>query len=264
MTETIDPIFNAPLARIEPDDRLVVLARTIEAPDSGAEAALTDSTVNWARFGDTCLGQALYRHRSVFQSAADAPVWSHLELSYFRHSVPADAVRDLVDKPRAAKISLLRAEILLTTPASFMLPRDWQGSADQPDRQASLEYIQVHPAHLDAYRNVMRDYCGPAATKLVRAGRFGTFRAMETAAVLYQNPELKIDWNQIHLCELEPDGFRGFGPEFEAALRADAPDAPDTSGVFAGLDPMRTVPRWTFNDPVVEADAALTQEGGAG
>ena len=110
----------------------------------------------------------------------------------------------------------------------------------------------------------MRDYCGPAATKLVRAGRFGTFRAMETAAVLYHDPRLKIDWNQIHLCELAPDGFRGFGQEFEAALRADAPDTPDTSGIFASLDPMRTVPRWTFNDPVVEADAALAREGGAG
>ena len=264
MAETIDPVFKTPLARIEPDDRLVVLARTIEASDPGAETALKDAAVDWARFGEACLGQALYRHRSVFQNAADAPVWSHLALSYFRHSVPADAVRDLVDKPRAAETGLLRAEILLTTPASFVLPRDWQGSADQPDRQASLEYIQVHPAHLDPYRNVMRDYCGPAATKLVREGRFGTFRAMETAAVLYHDPDLKIDWNQIHLCELAPDGFRGFGPEFEAALRADAPDAPDTSDVFAGLAPMRTVPRWTFNDPVVEADAALAREGRAG
>ncbi len=264
MVETIDPAFHAPLARIEPDDRLVVLARTIDVPDPGADAALEDAAGNWARFGEACLGRALYRHRSVFRNAADAPVWSHLELSYFRHAVPADALRDLVDEPRAAGTGLLRAEILLTTPSSFVLPRDWQGSADRPDRQASLEYIQVHPAHLDAYRDVMRDYCGPAATKLVRAGRFGTFRAMETAAVLYRDPKLKIDWNQIHLCELAPDGFRGFGPEFEAALRADAPDAPDTSGVFAGLDPMRRVPRWTFNDAVVEADAALAREGGAG
>ena len=264
MAEKIDPALDVQLARIEPDDRLVVLARTIEATEPGAETALKDSAANWARFGDACLGQALYRHRSVFQSASDAPVWSHLELSYFRHAVPADALRDLVDKPRAAGTGLLRAEILLTTPSSFVLPCDWRGSADRPERQASLEYIQVHPAHLDAYRNVMRDYCGPAATKLVRAGRFGTFRAMETAAVLYHDPDLKIDWNQIHLCELEPDGFRGFGPEFEAALRADAPDAPDTSGVFAGLEPMRTVPRWTFSDPVVEEDAALAREGSAG
>lgn len=268
MAETIDPVFDAHLARIEPDDRLVVLARTIQASDPGAETVLKDSAVDSARFGEACLGQALYRHRSVFQNAADAPVWSHLELSYFRHSVPADAVRDLVDKPRAAETGLLRAEILLTTPSSFVLPRDWQGSADQPDRQASLEYIQVHPAHLDAYRDVMRNYCGPAAAKLVQAGRFGTFRAMETAAVLYHDPELTIDWNQIHLCELDPSSFDGFGKEFEAALRAESSNAPnssgDTSGAFAGLDPMRRVPRWTFNDPVVEADAALARNGRAG
>ena len=72
---------------------------------------------------------------------------------------------------------------------------------------------------------------------------------------------LKIDWNQIHLCELDADTFRGFGREFEAALRDDAPHSAASSDVFAGLDRMRTVPRWTFNDPVVEADAAVAKEG---
>jgi hypothetical protein len=86
---------------------------------------------------------------------------------------------------------------------------------------------------------------------------------METAVVLFQDPRLKVDWNQIHLCELEVDGFQGFGREFAAALREVSPDAADTSGLFAGLDRIRTVPRWTFNDPVVEADAALAQEGRA-
>ena len=71
--------------------------------------------------------------------------------------------------------------------------------------------------------------------------------------MLYHDSGLKIDWNQIHLCELEADGFHGFGREFEAALREDSPDAAGTSGVFTGLDRMRTVPRWTFNDAVVEA-----------
>ena len=175
--------------------------------------------------------------------------------------VPGQAILDLVVKRPSATMDLLRAEILLTTPSSFVLPRDWQGLADQPQRQASLEYIQVEPPFFGEYRDVMRDYCGPAAAKLVRAGRFGTFRAMETAAVLYHDPGLMTDWNQIHLCELEADGFQGFGREFEAALQEDSPDAAYTSGVFAGLDRMRTVPRWTFNDPVVEADAAVAQEG---
>ena len=261
MAETTDPFCRSHLARIEPDDRLVVLARTIQAPDPGAETALKDNTVNWARFGETCLGRALYRHRSVFQNGADTPVWSHLELSYFRNMVPADAILDLVVKPRPAGTGLLRAEILLTTPSAFVLPRDWQGSADRPEWQASLEYIQVHPAYLGAYRDVMREYCGPAAEELVKAGRFGTFRAMETAAVLHRAPELKTDWNQIHLCELDPGSFNGFGQEFEAALRDGPPDRADSAGTFAGLDRMRTVPRWTFNDPVVEADAAVAREG---
>ena len=261
MAETIQPFCDPHLARIEPEDRLVVLARTIQARESGPETALKDGAVNWARFGETCLGQALYRHRSVFQNATQAPVWSHLELSYFRTMVPADAIRELVVKPQPAEVDLLRAEILLTTPSSFVLPRDWLGSADRPDRQASLEYIQVEPPYLGEYRDVMRDYCGPAATKLVRAGRFGTFRAMETAAVLHQDPGLQIDWNQIHLCELDPGGFDGFGQEFEAALQADSPDGAVSSGVFAGLGRIRRVSRWTFNDPLVEADAALGREG---
>ena len=261
MAPTIRPIRSSCLARIETDDRLVVLARTMHLRDPGMETALKDSAVNWARFGETCLGQALYRHRAIFQNASEAPVWSHLELSYFRSLVPGDAILDLVVKQQPATLDLLRAEILLTTASSFILPRDWQGSTHRPDWQASLEFIQVGPASLGEYRDVMRDYCGPAAAKLVRAGKFGTFRAMETAAVLFQDPALKIDWNQIHLCELEADSFRGFGREFEAALREDAPDAPATSGVFAGLDRMRTVPRWTFNEPVVEADAAVAKEG---
>ena len=166
-------------------------------------------------------------------------------------------------KRQPASVDLLRAEILLTSPSSFVLPRDWQGLVDRPERQASLEYIQVDPQFFGDYRNIMRDHCGPAAEKLVRAGRFGTFRAMETAAVLYHDPALKIDWNQIHLCELDINNFNGFGREFKAALGEDTPDSVDTSDVFASLDRMRTVPRWTFNDPVVETDRALAQEGRA-
>ena len=152
-------------ARIEPDNRLVVLARTIQVSNSEAEATLRDGVMNWVRFGDTCLGQALYRHRSVFQNAADAPMWSHLELSYFRDIVPADVILELVFNRQSNGVHLLRAEILLTTPSSFILPRDWRGSADRPERKASLEYIRVQPKHLRDYRNAMRDYCGLAAMK---------------------------------------------------------------------------------------------------
>jgi hypothetical protein len=251
MAERIQP-YESDLARIEPDERIVVLARTIQARELGAETALQDSAVNWARFGETCLGQALYRHRSVFRNAAEAPVWSHLELSYFRGLVPANVILDLVVKRQPAEIDLLRAELLLTTPSAFVLPRDWRGSADRPERQASLEYIDVQSRYLGEYRDVMRKYCGPAGAKLVGTKRIGTFRAMETAAVLYHDQGLKIDWNQIHLCEVNAEGFSGFSQEFSAALQ----EVPDTAGfadVFAGLDRIRKVSRWTFNDAVVEA-----------
>ena len=83
---------------------------------------------------------------------------------------------------------------------------------------------------------------------------------METAAVLYRAPALRINWNQIHLCEVRADGFNGFGQEFDAALREVSPDG-GFAAVFAGLDRMRSIPRWTFNYPVVEADAAVAREG---
>jgi hypothetical protein len=261
LIQSIRPIRKLRLSQVELDDRLVVLARTMHAPEPAMEAALKADAMNWSRCGETCLGLALYRHRSFFQNPSGSPAWSHVELRYFRGMVPGDVIQRLVVDRQPAAPKLLRAEILLTTPSSFVMPLDWQGMADRPERLASLEFIQVAPPFFNDYRNVMRDYCGPAAAKLVRAGKFGTFRAMETAAVLHRDPGLTIDWNQIHLCELDPGSFHGFGREFRAALREDAPDTGDAPDVFAGLDRMRTVPRWTFNDAVVEADAAVGQEG---
>jgi hypothetical protein len=246
------------LIRIEPGERLVVLTRTIQAAAPEAAARLRDGAAGAERFGESCLGQALYRHRSVFQGASDQPVWSHLELSYFREMVPADAIRELVNERQPPGIDLLRAEILLVTPASFILPGDWQGMASRPELVASLEYIDVRPRHLDEYRDVMREYCGPAAGELVQAAKVGTFRAMETAAVLHRDPGFDIDWNQLHLCEVNTDGFNGFGQAFAAALHEISPaKGAEVARVFAGLDRIRTVSRWTFNDALVEEHRPL-------
>lgn len=262
MAEGTPSIDGSSLVRIEPEHRLVVLARTLQAQSPGAVTALAEGVRDWTRFGEACLGQALYGHRSIFRSAADTPVWSHLELSYFRDIVPAEVIHDLVARPQPADTDLLRAEILLTTPSSFVLPRGWQGSADHPRWQVSLEYIQVQPAFLGAYRDIMRTYIGPAAARLVEANRIGTFRTLETAAVLHHAPALTAEWNQIHLCEVEAEGFQGFGAAFDAVLRDMMPDG-GFAGVFAGLDRMRTIPRWTFNEAVLEADGAVAREGDA-
>jgi hypothetical protein len=263
MSESKHTFCESGLTQIEPEDRLVVLARTIQTRGSLAEAVLKDRAVDCARFGEACLGQAVYRHRSIFQNASEASVWSHFELSYFRNVVPEDAIFELVVKSQPDDIQLLRAEILLTTPSSFLLPPDWKGLSGRPEWQASMEYIDVDSAHLDEYRDVMRDYCGPAAAKLVGANKVGTFRAMETVVVLYRDPEFSIDWNQVHLCELDADGFNGFGQAFQAALRDDSPDGAEIADVFADLDRIRTVSRWTFNHPVLEADLAVGREGKA-
>ncbi len=189
-------VTDSSLIRIEPDDRLVVLARTIQAQTSHAEAILTDAIFGAAEFGDMYLGRALYRHRSIFQGSSNAPVWSHLELTYFRNIVPIHAIRELVPTQQPESARLLRAEILLTTPSSFVVPRGWQGLEGRSDNQASLEYLDVRPAHLAVYRDIMRRYVGPAAAKLVESGRFGTFRAFETATVLIQNAALATEWTR--------------------------------------------------------------------
>jgi hypothetical protein len=260
MAENVHPFDGSQLARIEPDDRLVVLARTIQARDPGAEVPLADSVARWARLGETCLGQALYRHRSVFRNASEAAVWSHLELTYFRGMVPSDAIRELVVEQQPPGAQVLRAEILLTTPASFVLPRDWRGSVHRSELQVSLEYIQVQSPALGDYREIMKRYIGPAAAKLVQARRIGTFRAMETAAVIYQDPALRTDWNQIHLSEVNRDRFHGFGQELDATPGDVLPEG-GFAAVFADLERMRAIPRWTFDDPVLEEDAALVREG---
>ena len=260
MAESTGLFADSHLIQIEPDQRLVVLARTLQAQDPASETAWRAGAAHWTRFGETCLGQALYRHRSVFKSASAAPVWSHNELIYFRDIVPVGTVNDLVFEPQLPGAHLLRAELLLTTPMAFVMPRDCQGSTGRPERQVSLEYINVQPSCLRQYREIMRKYIGPAAASLVGTDRITTFRAMETAAVLFRDPSLNTDWNQIHLCEVDAGDFKGFGQEFDAALREISPDD-GFAGLFADLDRLRTIPRWTFNEIVFEADTAIRQLG---
>jgi hypothetical protein len=167
-------------------------------------------------------------------------------------------INRLVSATQPLGVHLLRAELLVTTPQSFVFPRNWAGSAHRPDRKPSIEYLDVDPSRLEDYREIMRRYIGPAASKLVAMGKLGTFRTMETAAVLFQDPSLGTSWNQVHLSEVDAVGFQGFGQELDAALREISPDG-GFAAVFAGLDQMRTIPRWTLNDAVVEDDAAVEQ-----
>jgi hypothetical protein len=246
------------IVRIEQHARLVVLARTLDTKSADATETLERTATEWRQFGDTCLGRALYRHSSIFKSQSAAPVWSHAEFVYFRDIVPCDVIDQLVRTPQPFGMHLLRAEILVTTPQSFVFPQGWTGSAHRPDRKPSLEYLDVDPSCLQDYREIMRRYIGPAASKLVAMGKLGTFRTMETVAVLFQAPSLGASWNQIHLSEVDATGFQGFGQELDAAVREIFPDG-GFAAVFAGLDQMRTIPRWTLNEAVVEADAGIGQ-----
>ncbi len=244
------------LIAIEPSHRLVVLGRTLDATSEQAERTFEQQAIAWRELGSTCLGRGLYRHGSIFRGQSDARVWSHAEFTYFRDFIPSDVVDHLVRPPPVPGAKLLRAEILLTTPGSFVFPTNWSGSSQRPDRRPSSEYLDVHPSRLADYRDIMHHYIGPAAAKLVAMGTLGTFRSMETAAVLLQDPSLGAAWNQIHLSEVVAEGFRGFGEEIDAALRKTVPKG-DFTDVFAGLNDMRTIPRWTLNVPVFEDDAAV-------
>ena len=241
---------------IEQHERLVVLARTLDTKSADAAETLGRAATEWTQFGDTCLGRALYRHNSIFKSQSAASIWTHAEFIYFRDIIPYNAIDQLVTASQPSGVHLLRAEILVTTPQSFIFPRDWAGSAHRPDRKPSIEYLDVDPSCLQTYREIMKRYIGPATAKLVATGRLGTFRTMETAAVLFQDPSLGASWNQIHLSEVAAVGFQGFGQELDTALREISPDGGFTT-VFAGLDQMRTIPRWTLNDAVVEADSEI-------
>lgn len=256
--QAMNTLVEPEIISIEPEERLVVLARTLDTKSAEAKEKLEQAASKWRHFGDTCLGRALYRHHSVFKNQSDAPVWSHAEFTYFRDIIPSEVIDQLVGVPQPAGVLLQRAEILVTTPSSFVFPRGWAGSSHRPHRKPSIEYLDVASTHLRDYREIMRRYIGPAASKLVAIGKLGTFRTMETAAVLLQAPSLGATWNQIHLSEVEAEGFQGFGQELDIALREIAPDG-GFAELFAGLDRMRTIPRWTLNDAVLEDDAAIGQ-----
>lgn len=245
-----------PTISIEPEDRLVVLARTLNATSTKAQHAFEQEARKWRGHGDTCLGRGLYRHHTVFRGDSDAPVWSHAEFTYFRELIPAEVIAGLLQPVAVDGVKLLRAEILLTTPGSFAFPANWAGSSQRRDRKPSIEYLDVKPDRLADYRDIMRDYIGPAATTLVTMDKLGTFRSMETAAVLFQDPALGTSWNQIHLSEVVAEGFRGFGEELDATLKETVPDGSFTD-VSAGLNDIRSIPRWSLNDPVFEDDAAV-------
>ncbi len=183
-------------------------------------------------------------------------------MSYFRSLVPGDAILDLVVKHQPATLDLLRAEILPTTASTFIFPRD--GRAQPIGRTGRHHWSSsTWILHFSASTGTS---CGTIVVLPPRSlsgqeslEHSGQWRRRRCSFKTRRSRSTGTD----HPCELEADSFRGFGREFEAALREDEPDAAATSGVFAGLDRMRKVPRWTFNDPVVEADAAVAKEGRA-
>lgn len=238
--------------RIEPERRLVVLARVLTLPDGLSEERLVNGIEKASRFGPLCLGQALYRHDHFHRDRLEAPPWTHVELTYFLHHAPLPAIKTLVTDIDGRE-TLLRAELLLATPRSFIVGAEWPQNLHLTKWKASLEFLDVKSDHLDAYSESMRDINGPAATTLVERGLLGTFRAMETATVLYQDTSLDPGWNQLHLFETEAETFARFPDLMDEGIRAVTGGKRTFNEVFGGLDDIRTVRRWSLNTLVADS-----------
>ncbi len=184
------------------------------------------------RLRAACLGQALYRHGTVFRSTSDAPVWSHVELSYFRDFVPGDVIRERVAQSQPPR----RAPAARGTAADdprFLRAAPRVGGTAQQGGLPGLTGIHRRAAGLP--RRLPGDHAvqDRAVCRMARCGgRIGTFRAMETAAVLHHDPAFAIAWNQIHLAEMPAENFSGFGPAFATVPPEIAP-AEGLAAVFA-------------------------------
>lgn len=64
VTTTCEP----EVVRVEPHERLVVLARTLDTKSTDSMEALEQAATEWRQFGNTCLGRSLYRHSSTFRA----------------------------------------------------------------------------------------------------------------------------------------------------------------------------------------------------
>lgn len=228
-------------------DRLVVLARTIDAGAADEaqlrqfERDITDAEP--APPGR--LAHLLHREQRIYRQADNSPAWTHLEIAAFEQIVPLKAI-EAVLKPLPAPFRVLRAEVLVPSPGSYHADLTSKGPISSSGA-ISIEYIDVAEAHLEAYRNVMRDQCGPAAERLVESKVIKDFRALETAAILHQADDLPDAWNQIHLFDLGTTSFEDFQRAFEASLKKIGPGYEE---IFSQLDTIRTMRRWSFSDVV--------------
>lgn len=217
-------------------DHVVVLARTIdgEMRFDGPQPDL----------GPTFLGRAFYEHEGMIEDHVDVPVWKYLELFYFRCLIPASASAALATVPDGA--TLLRAEVMVPTPGALSICTDWS-AAHRNDPHTVIEYIEVGPEHLDTYRAVMVNHCGPAGAMLVESRSTSCFRALETRAVLYVKPGFALDWNQIHAHDRSADDFKGKMEAFDQALQATSPIGAGFREVFGMLPTIRKRHRWTLS-----------------
>lgn len=232
------------------ESRIVALGRVLLIDAAGGSDAIEKFEQDLDRQADRLpdeagfVGRALYREEDVFRQTDPSRRSSHFEIAFFDNIAPAAAI-EWARTPPSDLAELQRADLLLPTVNSFHGPTVGTAKQDRkPGYQVSLEYIDVAFDNLDAYRRVMDGYCGPAGKQLVADGVLDTFRAMESAATLYQSDGPQVAWNQIHLFEVDTGKFDQFMQHFDRALRTVSGDS--FAKVFGGLDEIRTVPRWVF------------------
>ena len=126
------PFDGSHLARIEPSDRLVILARTIQARDPGTSNSSTASLTGRA-LEKHASGIALYRHRLGSRTLRCAVEPSRTELLSRHRSCRRRRSRARGQAATAGDPTAARGD--LRPPPAFVPPRNWQGSGDRSERQ---------------------------------------------------------------------------------------------------------------------------------
>ena len=191
LAPTIRPIRSSCLARIETDDRLVVLARTMHLRDPGMETALKDSAVNWARFGGNmprtgALSAPRYLSRTPRNPhRCDGAI---SELSYFRSLVPERC--NIRPRGQATTGDVGLASRRDSPDDRLVLHPSARLAGLNRSAGPGRHITGVHPGRTCIFRRVPGCHAGllwPCCREACpRQEEFGTFRAMETAAYSFK------------------------------------------------------------------------------
>ncbi len=155
--------------------------------------------------------------------------------------------------------SIQRIDIYKTTENSYY-PFQLRDNVSLTASSFYIEFINVEERHLEAYRDIMRNICGPAIKLFVMSGYAITICAYELEDLVL-NKRSKLSWNQIHIGQYtegtsEPDIAR----EFDVHLKSVTSSKSGYDEVFKGLADIRVKPYVGWSKLVFSLDLRARQE----